>query len=139
MREGAVRARSPATTMATMLSNALQMWLALGAVALLALGLVIWVVGRLATRARLEIVPRIAAQGGLDALELRLRNRRSRPAEIRATYLMFASGVGMALKPALPNSAPLPLALPREEDAYLRYALGATAFQLSHHQAETLR
>src|SRR5689334_5073802 len=125
--------------MAVMLTESLQRIAALAGFSMLALGLVIWLVGRLASKPRLAIASSVEDGRGERALSLRVRNLRGREAQVRATYLMFASGVGMALRPALPDSAPLPLDLPHDEDAFLRYPFATAALQLSHHCNETLR
>ena len=122
-----------------MLSDTLMMWLAISAFVMLGTGTTIWVVGRRATRASLNITPAVVKHRGTDALELKVLNQRPGEARIRAIYIMFASGGGMALPPPLPDSAPLPLDLPRTEAAYLRYSFEETTRQLTHHRSEVLR
>jgi hypothetical protein len=115
------------------------MWLAITSFILIGASLAIWLFAHQATRPRLAVAPTIEVHRDQRHLQLRLENLHPAPSEVRAAYLMFASGTGLALRPALPGSAPLPLLLPRMEHAYLRYDLEVACQQLSHHPEERSR
>ena len=122
-----------------MLQNTIETWIGIAGFGMFFAALVVWFVRRQVTKPRLNIPPSVETdRRGTQELHVRLENLKSSPGQVRSAYLMFESGAGMALRPALAGSAMMPLTLPRAEYANLRYDFETMSIQLSHHQAEKI-